>query len=525
MFDFTLITSGEEFEQLCEDILRNKGIEIISKPSRGPDFGVDICATISVTDDIGINEKHRILIECKHFAKSNRSVREDDIGNIIERTIANNCRKYLLITSTTVSSVVSHQLQGISNNPSIPISATFWAKNDLDKFINESPEIRNRYFVGKQKNDTLTAKSSEPAFTVIVHSHPDFSQELDKMISLWNEQQQHISFILIRPSRLFETELLSSGSIHEKEAAVIADKIRKEAGFLKEEGIIQFCEKRLFGESYYQLFASGTEYFEEPPYTSTISLQFMRLLSQAKPLSDSSILDMIYQTIIHVISTGIGLQSHDETRGCIMDFLNYMPDILVGLQDGPKYCSFCEKQIKKMGVTYLLEMAKSTRDYLHTLPNQGNTYSRMKLRDKRKETGGEDYDYDVALSFAGEDRNKAEKLAKSLTSKGVKVFYDAFLKAELWGQDLYAYLSDLYRFRARYCVMFISRNYSEKLWTNHERKAAQERAFRENQTYILPIRIDNTEIPGNLSTVGYLNWSDESVETITNLIIRKVHTK
>ena len=521
MLDFTLINSGEEFEQLCADILRCKGIEITSKPSRGPDFGVDIVATITVTDNIGINEKHRILIECKHFAKSNRSVREDDIGNIIERTVANNCHKYLLISSTTVSSVVSYQLQGISNNPSIPISATFWAKNDLDKIINEYPEIRDRYFVKKQV-DISVASKSEPELTVIVHSHPDFSPELNMIIGLWNEQQQHISFNLIRPSRLLETELLSSGSIVEEEAAILADKIRAEAGFLKDDGIIQFCEKRLFGGPYYQLFASGTEYFEEPPNTSTISLHFMRLLTQGKNHSDKSILDMIYQSIIHVISTGVGLEAHDETRGCIMDFDNNMSDILIGLIDGPKYCSSCGKQIKKIGATYLLKIAESTRDYLHKLPNKENTYLRMKLRDKRKEITGENYDFDVALSFAGEDRKKAEELAHALKLREVKVFYDAFQKAELWGQDLYAYLSDLYRLRSRYCVMFISRNYAEKLWTNHERKAAQERAFKENQTYILPIRVDDTDIPGVLSTVGYVNWNNESVETIADMIKYKI---
>jgi len=208
-----------------------------------------------------------------------------------------------------------------------------------------------------------------------------------------------------------------------------------------------------------------------------------------------------------------------------MDFDGYMPDILVGVKDGPKYCSSCEKQVKKMGAAYLLKIAESTRNYLHKLPNKDNTYLKMQLRDKRKEIVGEDYDFDVALSFAGEDRNKAEALAIELKNRGIKVFYDAFQKTELWGQDLYAYLSDLYRLRARYCVMFISRNYSEKLWTNHERKSAQERAFKENQTYILPIRIDDTEIPGILSTLGYLNWNNENVATIADMIKYKIHNK
>jgi hypothetical protein len=93
-------------------------------------------------------------------------------------------------------------------------------------------------------------------------------------------------------------------------------------------------------------------------------------------------------------------------------------------------------------------------------------------------------DFDVALSFAGEDRDYAEALADALRQYGVKVFYDKYEQAILWGKDLYTYLSDLYQNRARYCVMLLSQHYAAKLWTNHERQSAQARAFREHKEYI-----------------------------------------
>ena len=49
--------------------------------------------------------------------------------------------------------------------------------------------------------------------------------------------------------------------------------------------------------------------------------------------------------------------------------------------------------------------------------------------------------------------------------------------------------------KARYCVMFFSQHYVAKAWTKHELKAAQARALNENEEYILPIRLDSTEIP------------------------------
>jgi hypothetical protein len=130
-------------------------------------------------------------------------------------------------------------------------------------------------------------------------------------------------------------------------------------------------------------------------------------------------------------------------------------------------------------------------------------------------------EYDVALSFAGEDREYAEELANALRGKA-NVFYDGFETAKLWGEDLYVYLSELYAHRARYCIMFLSEHYANKLWTNHERKAAQSRAFRENNAYILPIRLDSTEIPGIPETVGYLNWHDEGAEKIASYIFLKL---
>src|SRR5260370_20126628 len=51
------------------------------------------------------------------------------------------------------------------------------------------------------------------------------------------------------------------------------------------------------------------------------------------------------------------------------------------------------------------------------------------------------YIYDVALSFAGEDRNYANALAEALRHRQLNVFYDEYEKTPLWGKNLYTYLS------------------------------------------------------------------------------------
>jgi hypothetical protein len=81
---------------------------------------------------------------------------------------------------------------------------------------------------------------------------------------------------------------------------------------------------------------------------------------------------------------------------------------------------------------------------------------------------GEGYEFDVALSFAGEDRAYAELLARMLRDCGVRVFYDEYLQSTLWGKNLYQHLQMIYKDKARYCVVFVSENYIKKNWTKHE---------------------------------------------------------
>jgi hypothetical protein len=130
--------------------------------------------------------------------------------------------------------------------------------------------------------------------------------------------------------------------------------------------------------------------------------------------------------------------------------------------------------------------------------------------------------YDVALSFAGEDRQDAEALANLLKSGGHSVFYDKYERAQLWGKDLYVHLSSVYKDKAHYCVMFLSEHYVRKLWPTHERQNAQARAFQESQEYILPVRIDDTEIPGILPTVGYLDLRSMTIEEIYQALVEKL---
>ena len=132
------------------------------------------------------------------------------------------------------------------------------------------------------------------------------------------------------------------------------------------------------------------------------------------------------------------------------------------------------------------------------------------------------FEYDVALSYASEDRSYVEKVATLLKEEGVKVFYDKFEEASSWGKNLHDYLRDVYGMQARYTVMFISQQYVKKKWTQHERESAQERALQEELEYILPARFDDTPVPGLSNMVHYLPLDGRDPKNLADRIIEKL---
>ena len=132
------------------------------------------------------------------------------------------------------------------------------------------------------------------------------------------------------------------------------------------------------------------------------------------------------------------------------------------------------------------------------------------------------YDFDVALSYASEDRAYVSKVADGLRSAGVRVFYDEFMVEDLWGVDLYDYLNDIYFNRARFTVLFSSSNYIAKTWTSHERKSAQARALAQAGPYLLPVRLDDAVLPGITTTVSYIDGRRTSATDLVAIIGRKL---
>jgi len=130
--------------------------------------------------------------------------------------------------------------------------------------------------------------------------------------------------------------------------------------------------------------------------------------------------------------------------------------------------------------------------------------------------------FDVAISVAGADKTYASKLADLVRAAGYSVFYYEFFPEYLWGKNLPNTFDEIFRKRSRYCVIFVSKEYHDRVWTNHELRSAQARAVQEKgKEYILPVRLDDTELEGLLPTIGYVPI-DMGIDKIGELLIKKL---
>ena len=130
--------------------------------------------------------------------------------------------------------------------------------------------------------------------------------------------------------------------------------------------------------------------------------------------------------------------------------------------------------------------------------------------------------YQVALSFAGEQREYVEAVARALQARGIVVFYDRFEVVTLWGKEGAEFFHQLFAADTAYVVMFISKDYVEKKWTRHERRSALSRAIAEEGEYVLPVRFDESLVPGLPDTVQYVRAEDHSPAALAALISEKI---
>ncbi len=211
---------------------------------------------------------------------------------------------------------------------------------------------------------------------VIIHLHPDFSQEISEVIKKWNEAQKEILFSGLMVRREHEVKLLTKGKIPLEEVWNIGARARNESGYSPDDKAIIFTEKRIFTDKYHQLFFGGSGQYATPPNVTIMSLDFARILFKDST-SYTNIYNFIVTMLINSLSQSEDFETHKVSRGCIMDFCNNMTDVVQVINNGPDFCDKHKKQIRDNNKSYLFDLLNAFKQKSN--PSSGDIVSKRIL--------------------------------------------------------------------------------------------------------------------------------------------------
>lgn len=100
--------------------------------------------------------------------------------------------------------------------------------------------------------------------------------------------------------------------------------------------------------------------------------------------------------------------------------------------------------------------------------------------------------YDFALSFAGENRDLADALARELSDREISVFYDKNEQHRILANDVEEYLAPIYRSESKFVIPLLSKDYPKKIWTKFESENFKQRF---GNGSVIPIWYTDT-VPG-----------------------------
>lgn len=139
---------GARFEALVSHLLEAMGYRILEKPAVGPDAGRDILVERVLKDPMG-EQRERVIVQCKHYALSGRSVGDSEVGVWQNAMARHRASGYLLVTDTHVTENLSRSLREFSNDrANSPKWARFWDVDELVSHLGKHIDLCDEFFPG-----------------------------------------------------------------------------------------------------------------------------------------------------------------------------------------------------------------------------------------------------------------------------------------------------------------------------------------------------------------------------------------
>ena len=204
--------------------------------------------------------------------------------------------------------------------------------------------------------------------------------------------------------------------------------------------------------------------------------------------------------------------------------LKYSNKDLTNLESNLKNWIDIETKASSNNYNYLQNEIQELKDKIIKNTNQIDALYKQIIVKGHSNNMREINSFEVALTFAGENRSYVEKVAIELETKLGKgnVFYDNFFQADLARLDLDIFLQDIYHNKSNFIVVFLSNNYSEKEWCGLEWRSIRDLIKKKEGEKIILIKMEDFELEGIFSIDGYLNSKKNSPKEISELILKRI---
>ena len=130
----------------------------------------------------------------------------------------------------------------------------------------------------------------------------------------------------------------------------------------------------------------------------------------------------------------------------------------------------------------------------------------------------EDKTLDFAISYAGEQSDIATEIDRRLTELGFFVFFAERSRLNLAGEDGESLFLSIFS-EAKEVIVLISEQYKRKEWTRYEWDVIRKR---ENINRFIPVRIDETMMPGLPSNILYLEFTGDNYADIVDATVSRL---
>ncbi|MEU5290465.1 TIR domain-containing protein [Streptomyces umbrinus] len=133
--------------------------------------------------------------------------------------------------------------------------------------------------------------------------------------------------------------------------------------------------------------------------------------------------------------------------------------------------------------------------------------------------------YDLAVSFAGEQRPYVEQVVEACKGRQLTVMYDRDQSIHLWGRNLITGFRGAYNgSQARYVAPFLSREYLAKPYPMDEFRAMLVPAIENPDDYLLPVTFGDVVVPPELLSpaVGLLRCEDYTPQALAQAFEQRI---